>query len=62
MKVPLNKSEVIASSVSFVCQFGLIDVTLHLRSPLHCRASFSTFRLITSSSGTLSKAAVPKLW
>ena len=33
-KVPFNKNEVIALYVQFASQFGLIDVTLHLRSPL----------------------------
>jgi len=54
LKVPFNKSEVIALQVQFACQFDLIDVTLHLRSPLHCRTSVTTFDLITSGSGTLS--------
>jgi len=40
--------------VQLACQFGLIDVTLLLHSPLHCRTSFTIFVLITSSSGTLS--------
>jgi len=53
-KVSFNKREVIALQVNFACQFGLIDVTLHLRSPLHCRASFATFGLIMSGSGALS--------
>jgi len=53
MKVPFNKSEVIALYVQFACQFSLIDVTLHLRLPLHCRASFTAFGLITTGSGTL---------
>jgi len=52
-KVSFNKSKVIALWVLFARQFCLTDVTLHLRSPLHCRASFITFGLITSSgSGT----------
>jgi len=33
-KVPFNKNEVIALQVQFACQFGLIDVTMYLRSPL----------------------------
>ena len=33
-KVPFNKSEVIALQVQFAWQFGLIDGTLHLHSPL----------------------------
>jgi len=33
MKVPFNKSNVITLDVKFACQFGLIDVTLHLRPP-----------------------------
>jgi len=28
------KSEVFGLQVQFACQFGLIDVTLHMRSPL----------------------------
>jgi len=32
--LPFFKSEVIALEVQFGCEFGLIDVTLHLRSPL----------------------------
>jgi len=47
-KVPFNKSEVIAWKVQFACKFGLIDVTLPLRSHLHCRASS-----ITSGSGSV---------
>jgi len=38
-KVPFNESEVIALEVQFACEFGLIDLTLPLRSHLHCRAS-----------------------
>jgi len=53
-KGSFNKSEAIALQVQFALQFGLIDVTLHLRSPLHCRVSFTTFGLITSGSGPLS--------
>jgi len=33
-KVPFNKSEVIALYIQLACQFDLIEVTLHLRSPL----------------------------
>jgi len=55
-EVSFNKSEAIALQVQFACQFGLDDVTFHLRSPLHCRTSFTTFGLITSGSGTLSNA------
>jgi len=51
-KVSFNKSEVIALQVQFTCQFGSVDITLHF--PLHCRASFITFTLITSGSSTLS--------
>jgi len=40
--------------VNSISQFCLIDVTLHLRSPFHCRASFTTFGLIASGSSTLS--------
>jgi len=32
-KVPFNTNEVIALYVQFVCQFGLINVSLHLHSP-----------------------------
>jgi len=39
---------------SFACQFGLTGITLHLHSPLHCRASVTTFGLITIGSSTLS--------
>ena len=48
-KVPFNKSDVIALQVELPCQFGLIDVTLHLRSTRgsHCRDSFTIFGLIT---------------
>jgi len=53
-KVSFNKSEVIALQVQFTCQFGSVDITLHLHFPLHCRASFITFTLITSGSSTLS--------
>jgi len=52
-KVSFNKSEVIALYVQFACQFSLIDVTSHFSSPLHCRASITTLRLIMSGSGTL---------
>jgi len=45
-KVLFKKSEVIALQVQFSCQFVLNDVTLHLRSDLHCRASFTTFGLL----------------
>jgi len=41
-------------TVNSISQFCLIDVTLHLRSKLHCRALFTTFGLITSGSSTLS--------
>jgi len=58
-KVPFNKSEVIAVQVQFDCQFGLIDATLQLRSPLRSSLQsfylhFTTFSLITNGSGTLS--------
>jgi len=45
---------VIALYVQFACQFGLTGITLHLRSPLHCRAFVTTFGLITIGSSTLS--------
>jgi len=45
MKVLFNMSEVIALQSQFACQFDLVDVTLHLHSPLHCRVSFNNFRL-----------------
>jgi len=41
-KVFFNKSEVIVLEVQFACQFSLIDVTLHWRSDLHCRAFFTS--------------------
>ena len=41
--------------VSSIClSVRLTDVTLHLRSPLHCRASITTLCLITIGSTTLS--------
>jgi len=42
-KVPFNKSEVIALQFQFGFHFVLNDVTLHLRSNLHCRDSFTIF-------------------
>jgi len=52
-----NKNAVIALQVQFACQFGLIDVTLHLtlasRTSI-CRASFTTFGSITCGSFALS--------